>query len=271
MTSSRPGSCRWSGRRRDRLLDTDQGADSGRGRSPPRCAASGPRSCSRARSSRGSAGGGTLGFPTANVVPDDALALPGNGVYAGIRERHAGRGQRRGAADVRSGRGLLVEAHLLDHSGDLYGQMLRVAFIARLRGEKRFDGVESSSSRCTETSRRRDGCVLASPAPPVSPRRPACNEHSPRSKKAELIGKYGRDDADTGLYGGPGRAAHRADQRAHRAPANHTKDHHSRRGLLMLVGKRRRLLRYMESTDLERYREHGRRAGTAAVGKRAAP
>ena len=34
----------------------------------------------------------------------------------------------------------------------------------------------------------------------------------------------------------------------------HVKDHHSRRGLLMLVGKRRRMLRYLERTDLERYR-----------------
>ena len=34
----------------------------------------------------------------------------------------------------------------------------------------------------------------------------------------------------------------------------HAKDHHSRRGLLMLVGKRRRMLRYLERTDLERYR-----------------
>ena len=34
----------------------------------------------------------------------------------------------------------------------------------------------------------------------------------------------------------------------------HTKDHHSRRGLLMLVGRRRRLLRYLERSDLERYR-----------------
>ena len=34
----------------------------------------------------------------------------------------------------------------------------------------------------------------------------------------------------------------------------HSKDHHSRRGLLMLVGKRRRMLRYLERRDLERYR-----------------
>ena len=35
----------------------------------------------------------------------------------------------------------------------------------------------------------------------------------------------------------------------------HTKDHHSRRGLLMLVGQRRRLLRYLQRVDLDRYRE----------------
>jgi small subunit ribosomal protein S15 len=34
----------------------------------------------------------------------------------------------------------------------------------------------------------------------------------------------------------------------------HKKDHHSRRGLLMMVGKRRRLLRYLEDQDVERYR-----------------
>ena len=41
-----------------------------------------------------------------------------------------------------TGRGLLIEAYLIDFEADLYGQILRVAFIARLRGEKRFPGVE---------------------------------------------------------------------------------------------------------------------------------
>ena len=41
-----------------------------------------------------------------------------------------------------TGRGLLVEAHLIDFTGDLYGQVLRVAFLQRLRGEKRFASVE---------------------------------------------------------------------------------------------------------------------------------
>ncbi len=42
---------------------------------------------------------------------------------------------------------------------------------------------------------------------------------------------------------------------------NHKHDHHSRRGLLLLVGKRRRLLRYLESTDIERYRALIKRLG----------
>jgi riboflavin kinase/FMN adenylyltransferase len=41
-----------------------------------------------------------------------------------------------------TGRGLLVEAHLLDFDGDLYGQTLRIAFLERLRGEKRFESVD---------------------------------------------------------------------------------------------------------------------------------
>ena len=41
-----------------------------------------------------------------------------------------------------TGRGLLVEAHLIGFDGDLYGQQLRIAFLERMRGEKRFDTVE---------------------------------------------------------------------------------------------------------------------------------
>ena len=42
-----------------------------------------------------------------------------------------------------TGRAVLVEAYLLDFDGDLYGQVLRVEFMARLRGERRFDSVEA--------------------------------------------------------------------------------------------------------------------------------
>ena len=41
-----------------------------------------------------------------------------------------------------TGRGVLIESYLIDHEADLYGQTLRIAFIARLRGEKRFEDVD---------------------------------------------------------------------------------------------------------------------------------
>jgi riboflavin kinase/FMN adenylyltransferase len=41
-----------------------------------------------------------------------------------------------------TGRGLLVEAHLIGFDGDIYGETLRIAFLDRLRGEKRFDSVD---------------------------------------------------------------------------------------------------------------------------------
>ncbi len=87
--------------------------------------------------------GRTLGFPTANIVPDDMLAYPGHGVYA------CRIGERVAAVNVGirptfvTGRGLLVEAYLLDFDGDLYGQVLTIEFHARLRGEWRFESVEA--------------------------------------------------------------------------------------------------------------------------------
>ena len=42
-----------------------------------------------------------------------------------------------------TGRGLLVEAHLIDFEGDLYGETLRIAFLERLRGERRFDSADA--------------------------------------------------------------------------------------------------------------------------------
>lgn len=91
--------------------------------------------------------GRELGFPTANLIPDDALVLPGHGVYA-CRVR--GPEPLAGAMaavniGVRpmfvTGRGELIEAYLLDFEGDLYGQHLRLEFVARLRGERRFPSV----------------------------------------------------------------------------------------------------------------------------------
>ena len=86
--------------------------------------------------------GRELGFPTANIVPSDELVCPGHGVYAGFADGKPAAIHVGVRPMFEGGRGLLVEPHLIDWEGDLYGRTLRLAFIARLRGEKRFPSVE---------------------------------------------------------------------------------------------------------------------------------
>jgi riboflavin kinase/FMN adenylyltransferase len=86
--------------------------------------------------------GRELGFPTANIVPDDRLAIPGHGVYAAFANGVPAAVNVGVRPTFETGRGVLIETYLIDFDGDLYGSDLRVAFVARLRGEKRFAGVE---------------------------------------------------------------------------------------------------------------------------------
>jgi riboflavin kinase / FMN adenylyltransferase len=86
--------------------------------------------------------GRELGFPTANIVPDDRLAIPGHGVYAAFANGVPAAVNVGVRPTFDTGRGVLIETYLMDHEEDLYGTMLRVAFVERLRGEKRFAGVE---------------------------------------------------------------------------------------------------------------------------------
>ena len=86
--------------------------------------------------------GRELGFPTANLVPDDRLAIPGHGVYAAFANGVPAAVNVGVRPTFETGRGVLIETYLIDHDEDLYGSTLRVAFVARLRGEKRFAGVE---------------------------------------------------------------------------------------------------------------------------------
>ena len=99
--------------------------------------------------SHGDERGRELGFPTANVsVPGDIL-LPADGIYAGWYERPDGTVH---PAAISLGRrptfyeeahASLLEAHLLDFDGDLYGEHAKVRFVDRLRGEARFDAVDA--------------------------------------------------------------------------------------------------------------------------------
>jgi riboflavin kinase/FMN adenylyltransferase len=91
--------------------------------------------------------GRELGFPTANLVPDDRLVVPGHGVFAAFANGHAAAVNVGIRPTFETGRGLLIEAYLIDFDGDLYGQNLRIAFVSRLRGEKRFPSVEDLISQ----------------------------------------------------------------------------------------------------------------------------
>jgi riboflavin kinase/FMN adenylyltransferase len=97
--------------------------------------------------------GRTIGFPTANVQVDASMCLPADGVYAALVTLSDGT---RHAAAVNLGRRptfhehadhSLLEAHLLDFSGDLYGQQMQVAFRAFLRGERKFSGIDELKSQ----------------------------------------------------------------------------------------------------------------------------
>jgi riboflavin kinase/FMN adenylyltransferase len=91
--------------------------------------------------------GRELGFPTANLVPDERFVYPGHGVYACMAEVGGERWAAAVSIGVRptfvTGRGMLVEAYLLDFDADIYGAELRLDFLRRLRGEKRFETVEA--------------------------------------------------------------------------------------------------------------------------------
>jgi riboflavin kinase/FMN adenylyltransferase len=86
--------------------------------------------------------GRELGFPTANIVPDDRLAIPGHGVYAAFANGVPAAVNVGVRPTFDTGRGLLIETYLIDRDEDLYGSTLRVAFVERLRGERRFASVE---------------------------------------------------------------------------------------------------------------------------------
>jgi riboflavin kinase/FMN adenylyltransferase len=91
---------------------------------------------------KGDQRGRELGYPTANFVPDDRLAIPGHGVYAAFANGVPAAVNVGVRPTFESGRGVLIETYLIDREEDLYGKTLRVAFVKRLRGEKRFPSAE---------------------------------------------------------------------------------------------------------------------------------
>jgi len=97
--------------------------------------------------------GRELGFPTANVACEEGAALPMDGIYAGWVRRPNGATH---IAAVSIGRrptyygeegAVVVEAYLLDFTGDLYGERLEVGLEAQVRGQERFESAEALVAR----------------------------------------------------------------------------------------------------------------------------
>ncbi len=93
--------------------------------------------------------GKTLGFPTANVVPnDDKKLVPANGVYTVWVESEKLKGKYPGMMNIGyrptfGNTARMLEVHVLDFSGDLYGANLTVHFAAKLRNEQKFESPQA--------------------------------------------------------------------------------------------------------------------------------
>ncbi len=107
--------------------------------------------------------GRQLGYPTANVAVPPEILLPGEGIYAGWYvdgdgcERATAMSVGRRLTFHDAGESPVLEAHLLDFDGDLYGRAARVRFVRRLRGEERFasaDALVSQMALDVEATRR---------------------------------------------------------------------------------------------------------------------
>jgi riboflavin kinase/FMN adenylyltransferase len=94
--------------------------------------------------------GRALGYPTANLNPPLRKVIPGNGIYAAyavIAGEHHQAAVNVGVRPTFGEEELLIEAYLLDFEGDLYGQVLTLEFVERLRPELEFEDVEALVSR----------------------------------------------------------------------------------------------------------------------------
>jgi riboflavin kinase / FMN adenylyltransferase len=105
--------------------------------------------------------GRELGFPTANLIPEEALACPGHGVYACLADGHAAAVSIGVRPTFQTGRGELIEAYLLDYDGDLYGKPLTLRFLERLRGERRFDSADALVAQMRDDVERTRALVAA--------------------------------------------------------------------------------------------------------------
>jgi len=102
--------------------------------------------------------GNKLGFPTANLMPPDNKFVPGNGVYA-ILVRYNG-GTYKGMMNIgvrptieNYANKPVIEAHLFDFSGDLYGKFIRIDIVRKLRDEYKFNSADALRAQLKKDKR----------------------------------------------------------------------------------------------------------------------
>ncbi|HEX8977241.1 MAG TPA: bifunctional riboflavin kinase/FAD synthetase [Solirubrobacteraceae bacterium] len=103
---------------------------------------------------RGDQRGRALGYPTANLIPDETLVCPGHGVYAARADGAPAAVNVGVRPTFGTGRSVLIEAYLLDQDVDLYGHRLTIEFLERLRGERRFESAQALVAQMHEDVRR---------------------------------------------------------------------------------------------------------------------
>jgi riboflavin kinase/FMN adenylyltransferase len=113
---------------------------------------------------RGDGRGRLLGVPTANVETENEI-LPASGVYAGRCRLASGEWHpavvNLGSRPTFGGGAMTLEAHLIDFDGDLYGSRVRLAFLDRLRDERRFAGPEALVAQIRDDVARARAVVAA--------------------------------------------------------------------------------------------------------------
>ncbi|WP_373600586.1 bifunctional riboflavin kinase/FAD synthetase [Paraclostridium bifermentans] len=97
--------------------------------------------------------GRTIGFPTANLKVDDNLIVPKNGIYAVkvyLKNREFYGATNIGYNPTVNGKTLSIETHILDFEEDIYGDIIKVEFLNRIRDEKKFNSLDELKNQLSE-------------------------------------------------------------------------------------------------------------------------
>lgn len=94
--------------------------------------------------------GRTIGFPTANLKSDDKLIIPKNGIYAVkvyVENKIYYGATNIGYNPTVNGRTLSIETNIIDFDKDIYGEIIKIEFLDRIRDEKKFDSIDELKSQ----------------------------------------------------------------------------------------------------------------------------